>query len=181
MNTASRTWISIAVIAVTLLIALIWSLSFLADASDDADRAAADTALATHSAKRIESKRPIEMQTNSIEKLAAQLPHKLDDAMKVAEIEPENLDRISPQPPRRIGQGDFSETPMQLVFHQVSLRQLLQFVSSLTHDNPWLTVRDVHLTHASSVESSTSNAGWTIELTISYLSDAQSAGGASAN
>ena len=181
MNTARRTLFSLAVIALTLMIAVIWSLIYLADASDDADRAAADTLVAKSLVERIESRRPIGSLHHSAENYATQLPKRLDDAMRIAGIDPENLDRISPQPPRRIGQGDFSETPLQLVFHQISLQQLLQFVTALTHDNGWLTVRAVHLIHPTSAEPSTNSSGWNIELTISYLSDSQSASSASGN
>ena len=180
MISAIKTKLSIAVIALVMIIAAGWSLLAWSDASDDADRAASDLQ-ATHSLVReIISLQPASLKANTQGDPSTRLPKLIDDAMKSAEIEAEILDRISPQPARTIGQSSVSEIPMQLVFREISLHQLLTFVISLVHGNDWLCVRNVHLLHPQGIAGQGSNAQWNVEIILSYLTDQQKASGSTA-
>jgi hypothetical protein len=171
MMREKKSLFSILAIALTLLFAIAASLTYLASASDDADRASSDAAATRDLAQQILSRRPAGLRTNSSGQLASQLPRILDSAMKVAEIEPENLDRITPQPSRNVSPGGMLEIPTQLVFHQISLRQFVFFISDLGHENDRLIVSDLRLTQPDGVAPSAVNNMWNAEVTVFYLTD----------
>ena len=95
--------------------------------------------------------------------------------MKAADIDADNLTRISPQPARPfgdavIGSADgVKEMPVQLVFRQLQLRQLLTLLTTLLQSSNGLSIRNLHLSvPPDNVDSGTKTA-WNVELTISYL------------
>ncbi len=173
MTSKARTTFSISVLAVCVVVAVTWSFTALLDGSDDAARAAADYSTVQVSARHLEAARTAGGTSRTT---AAELPTKLDQAMKTAEIDSEDLVRITPQPPRRLGTTGLREMPSQLVFRQLTLAQVLTFITALSPAGSELTVRDLHLTLPGETVGTGTDAGWNVELTVSYVNESQPAG-----
>jgi hypothetical protein len=170
MITLNRTTLSMLVIAAVMLAGTLWALLFLSDAGDDADRAVSDLATTQRLVQHIQTSRPAVMNGDQPQ-LASQVPQLLDEAMKSAGIDSETLQRITPQASRRVGDGSQNEARLQLAFNPVSLRQVLLFLSAISRRSATFSVRDIHLSNAAGVTSGLIPAGWTTEITISYLTD----------
>ncbi len=159
------------VIAATLAGGLFACLSFWSDAADDANRAAADTRSARTLVAHIRALRPAAASAGSAGSLGSRLPRLIDTAIDAAGIDAEKqLTHITPQPPRRLEQGDLNEVPVQLVFHELSIRQILSFLTALTAGTPELTVRTIHLSY---------DSDWNMEITVSYLAPGRPGDGGS--
>ena len=83
----------------------------------------------------------------------------------------DQLVSIEPGTSSRIGETDYTRTPIYVRLNAVSLVQLVGFLYQLAIDNHALTTSDIELSPptAAPLDSSTSSEIWTADLTLSYL------------
>lgn len=164
-----RRWAWWAILAAfTVLIG--WSWKQLA-----ASRAAAETVAAdlqqcqvmADQIKRLSSgPQKASLEAHSIQGLA----RAIERSAKEARLPVESLTGINPQPSQRLGATPYREQPIRLMLRDVTIRQLVLFLDSLTQCETIMKVADLWL-YAPEADSNTTSAEdtWGAELTLTHF------------
>jgi hypothetical protein len=165
----SRRRLALAVIACALVLALGWSWLWLSSSRQRAEDAAADLSACRDSATRIESLRRRPVVAGSRDVQTTELSRRIESASSAAGMPDGGLDRIEPEPPRRVGETPYRETPTRVRLRHVTLRQLFAFLHSLAGDGnagPGLRLAALRLSAPRGEETGDQ---WSAEATLSYL------------
>ena len=158
-----------ATVAAGLLLALLWGYRRLSDSRDAAVAAASELAVARGRAARIDSLRRRPAVADLREARATDVTRRVEQAARAAEFPEDSLERIEPEPPRRVGDTAYKEVPTQLRLRRVTLRQVFAFLHKLAadgEDGPPLRVRSVRLSAPRGEEATEL---WAVDATLVYL------------
>ena len=115
------------------------------------------------------SKEPAKAQADALKQ--PDLAQRIEAACRSATVLPASVERISPESPRRLGDGPYKEVPTQVSLGKVTLRQVLFFLHALSNSaadgsGPGLRVESLRLSAPRGVESSDQ---WKAEMVLTYL------------
>jgi len=154
-------------IAAGLLAAVLgWCYGAMARARTTAQHAAADLVECRRMAAAIENRSRQPAKASEHEQLATETTGLIEAATRDADIEPRSLIRISPEPPRRLGDTVYKEKPTQVFLKDITLKQLVGLVHNLLASKNNLEVKALRLA-APRPDDTTDN--WTAELVLTYL------------
>lgn len=167
-------------IVVALLAAVAWCCMRLTDARASASAAAQDLADCRALAARIESLRRLPAVAGTAELGASDLSRQIEQAARVAEFPEDSVERIEPEPARRVGETNYREVATQVRLRHVTLRQVFTFLHALcsTADTPsmaanaagrsasGLRLRNIRLSAPRGEETADR---WTVESTLTYM------------
>lgn len=153
------------VIALAPVVALCWAGSYLSDARATAAGALMDRDKCRLAAAHIEdlNKNPGAKRSGPLDETGLQTRGQA--ALQQMGISLDHLVQIAPDVPRTVGKA-YKEVPSHVVLRDLSLRQLVGFLLSMTGEHSALLVRSLRLYAPHDTES---GAQWTAEVTLSYL------------
>lgn len=164
----------IATIGAALLVAVAWCYMQLAESRDSARAAAEELADCRELAGRIESLRQRPAVAGLREIGAGNLARRIQDAGTSAGFADGSIERIDPQPARRLGETDFREVPTDVRLRHVTLEQLFAFLHTLgTETSPSAGASPSSALHLRSIRISAPRGPdvgdlWTVETTLTY-------------
>jgi hypothetical protein len=186
-SAARQTRLGLATIAAGLVLALMWGYTRLSESRGAALEAAADLARCRQLAGRIEALRRRPAVADAREREANDLARRIERAAEEAEFPDGSIERIEPEPARRVGESPYKEKPTHVRLRKVTLRELFTFLHALSSDgtddvevsddggspaapppapSPGLRVRSIHL---SAPPGEQAPDGWTVEATLAHL------------
>jgi hypothetical protein len=173
-SAASKSRMMAGVIALALLAAVGWCSMRLANARASASLAGQDLADCSALAARIESLRRLPAVAGAAELGAADLSRQIEEAAKVADFPEGSVERIEPEPARRVGETNYSEVATQVRMRRLTLRQAFTFLHALCADarspasrsTSGLRLRSIRLSAPRGEENADR---WTVESTLSYM------------
>lgn len=95
-----------------------------------------------------------------------ELSSRLEAALAKADLAAEDLVRVSAETARRLGDTAYLERETQLTLRDVSLRQVIVFLTTLAAEGSGLSVSSIRLTASRGVGT---EGDWAAELAVSYL------------
>src|SRR5690349_11613987 len=101
-------------VAVAILGAVLWCYMRLSDARASASAAAQDLADCQTLATRITALRRLPAVAGTAELGASDLSRQIEQAAKRAEFPEDSIERIEPEPPRRVGETNYREVATQV-------------------------------------------------------------------
>ena len=159
----------LAATAAALVLAMLWGYRRLSDSRDAAIAAAAELAECQALSGRIESLRHRPAVADVREARATDVSRRVEQAARDAEFAEGSLERIEPEPPRRVGDTAYKEVPTQLRLRRVTLRQVFAFLHAVGNDGPGgppLRLKSVRLSAPRGEEATDL---WAVEATLVYL------------
>jgi hypothetical protein len=90
----------------------------------------------------------------------------IEKAAGEAGVPAENIERITPEMPRRIGDTAYKETPTRVHLRKISLQQLVTLTHALLSADAGLRADSIRLTSPRQAEGADQ---WTTELVLGYL------------
>jgi hypothetical protein len=157
------------VILCALVVAIVWSWLTLAASRQAAMDAAADVSLCRDAASRIEQLRGRPAVAGSREVQATELSRRIEGSARAAGMPDGGLDQIEPEPPRRVGDTPYRQTPTRVRLRHVTLQQLFAFLHALAAEDssgPGLRLEAIRLSAPRGEEA---GEQWTAEATLTYL------------
>ena len=164
-NATTRSRWMAATIAIALLVAVAWCYTRLADARASASAAAQDLADCRALAARIESLRRLPAVAGAAELGASDLTRQIERAAKLADFPEDSIERIEPEPARRVGETNYREVATQVRLRHVTLRQVFTFLHALCAADS-LQLRNIRLSAPRGEETADR---WTVESTLTYM------------
>lgn len=164
MKRRMRLWLTL--LGVLLVAAALWSHGQLARQRAAAVEALAQAAECQDMAARIERAGQRPTLSGDPERLAAEVVGRVEQAARQASIPAGSLLRISPEPPRRVGESAYKERPTLVLLREVSRRQLVQFLHGLEADQSGLRTQAIRL--AAPREDDARDL-WHADVTLTYL------------
>jgi len=160
-------------IAVALVAAVGWSYMQLAESRAAESVAAQDLVDCRAIASRIESLRQRPAVAGAQLLGAADLSRRIELAAAAANFADGSIERIEPEPARRIGETNYREVPTQVRLRRVTLQQVFTFLHALSATPPTadhnqqsiLSVSDIRLSAPRGEEA---GDRWTVESTLTY-------------
>ena len=156
----------VAVLAALLAIVVLWAYDGMAAQRAAARSAAAALASVREMAARITAYAQMPTVASDHERLAAQTTGLIESAARDARIDPSCLDRIMPEPPRRMGDTAYKEKPTHVLLKSVTLRQLTTLIHGVTAGPHGLAARSIRI---SAPRPEDTGPLWTAEVTLTYL------------
>jgi hypothetical protein len=178
---ASKARLMAGTIAIALLLAVGWCYVRLAGARASAAAAARDLADCRAQVARMDSLRRLPTVAGTAELGASDLSRQIEQAARVAEFPDDSVERIEPEPARRVGETNYSEVATQVRLRRVTLRQVFTFLHALCADAPaaasssatsaarppsGLRLRSIRLAAPRGEETADR---WTVESTLTYM------------
>lgn len=130
-------------------------------------------------ARQIEAHRATPQRVSEGEMELTFLARLIEHAADQAQVPRQSLDRIWPQPPRRVGKTAYQRKSTQLLVRDVSLPQAIMFLHGLATGPSPLSIDALRLsaprTATTTIASTAGNArpttaeAWTLEVTVSHL------------
>ena len=146
MNPIVRASLAMGVIACVLLGAMGWTYSYFVDCRRNAQLAAENYNACRQLAERIDSLQKKPSLAVSRDLQVTELSRRLEDALGKSDIATDDLARVTPEAPRRIGDTAYLERSTQVVLRNVTLRQVIVFLTSLAGEPSGLSVAGIRLT-----------------------------------
>jgi hypothetical protein len=166
-------------VAIALLLAVAWCYTRLAGARAYAFAAGQDVADCRALAARIESLRRLPTVAGAAELGASDISRQIEQAARAAEFPEDSVERIEPEPARRVGETNYREVATQVRLRRVTLRQVFTFLHALCADasasSPsasaarasfGLRLRSIRLSAPRGEEIADR---WTVESTLTYM------------
>jgi hypothetical protein len=155
-------------VLVLLCLAMVslWSWGRMTDQRRSAARAAEDLALSRATAGRIEQLRQRPSLGTSREP-HQELSRRIEQAAAAAQLGTGSLERIGSEQQRRLSDS-VAERSRPVFLRQVTLRQLMTFMHTLTEENPGLQIGSLRLSAPRGEEG---GELWRAEMTLSYWTD----------
>jgi len=162
-------------LAAALIAAALQAYGFMADRREAAIKARADMERCGRIAAIIEALRARPAVACEAERLAAETTGLTERAARSAGIAPGSLVRITPAPPRRVGESVYKEKPTQVLLKNVTLRQLVTMVHALGEADAGLQANSIRLTSPGRDDDGlpltrgVKGGLWTAEVVLTYL------------
>ena len=161
-----RRQILFAVLAVSLFIAAVWSYQSMADNRRTAFRARRGLERCQNLAAKIQTHRTRPSMASEHERLASETTGIIEHAARSAGISPASITRITPEPQRRVGDTVYKEKPTQVLFKNVTLKQIVATSHALAGGEKRLHPKSLRL--SAPRDEDTGNL-WTAEMVLTYL------------
>ena len=100
---------------------------------------------------------------------ATELSRRIEESARAAGVPDEGLDQIEPEPPRRVGDTAYRQTPTRVRLRRVTLAQLFSFLRALAVEDaagPGLQLEAIRLSAPRGEEI---GDRWSAEATLTYL------------
>jgi hypothetical protein len=173
ISPSNKTRLMVGTIAVGLFTAIGWSYSHLQDSSAAAAAAEQDVRECHALADQITTLRQKPAMADAEQLGNGDLSHRIEQAANTAGFSNGSVQRIEPQPSRRVDETNYIEVPTSISLQQVTLEQVFTFLHVLSNvptgaDFPAssaLKVRDIRL---SAPRGDENNNLWTVESTLIY-------------
>jgi len=165
----ARRQLAATLIISALLLALGWSWVTLCQSRQAATDAASDLSASRDAASRIEQLRRRPAVAGSREVQATELSRRIEESARAAGMPDGGLDQIEPEPPRRVGDTPYRQTPTRVRLRHVMLQQLFAFLRALAVEDasgPGLQLEAIRLSAPRGEEA---GEQWTAEATLTYL------------
>lgn len=166
MKRFSQAGVAVSIIAVVMIAGIVWSYFFWVDGCNAARSAASDFAACRRLAEQIEALKKKPSLAVSRELRVTELSSRLEAALAKADLAAEDLVRVSAETARRLGDTAYLERETQLTLRDVSLRQVIVFLTTLAAEGSGLSVSSIRLTASRGVGT---EGDWAAELAVSYL------------
>ncbi len=163
-----------ATVGAALLVAIGWCYAQMTDSRSSARVAVEELADCRELAGRIAILRQRPAVAGSREIGAANLARRIEDAATGAGFSNGSVERIDPQPPRRVGETDYREVPTDVRLRHVTLEQLFSFLHALgtqgssLDDASQLSALHVRNIRISAPRGPDAGDLWTVETTLTY-------------
>jgi len=161
-----RQTLLISVLAALLVVVVLWAYDGMTAQRAAARSAAGDLVSVREMASRITAYTQMPTVASDHERLAAQTTGLIESAARDARIDPSCLDRIMPEPPRRLGDSAYKEKPTHVLLKNVTLRQLTTLIHSVTAGPHGLAARSIRI---SAPRPEDTGPLWTAEVALTYL------------
>ncbi len=163
MRNQRRWWLPLGFgLLVTLLLASLFQALRAQSAVKDA---AENLTACRQSAERIRSLRTQPAQASLLARSSGEWARPIELAAKAAQLDPGQLLRIEPQPPRRLGQTVYQEQATHVELENASLKQVVVFLHAITAPKHGLGVKSLRL-RAPQRAAAASPEVWVVELTL---------------
>jgi hypothetical protein len=162
-----RKKILIGALSGALLVMAVWGYVYLS-AQRDADLAAqTDLIECRQMAAQIDQLNRQPSLVSEHEKQNAELHGMIEKAALAAGIVAPGPQLIAPDPPRRVGDTPYQESPTRVMLDGVTLRQLVSLILNVTRADPGLNTESLHL----SAPGGGGDTGdrWAADVVLSYL------------
>jgi len=166
MTAQRRKHLLLAVLVTLLAVLAGWAYGRYTVAKADAVRACADLAVCRSIASRIQGSRNKPNLAEAQELQLAVLARQVELAAKAALIAPDRVARIWPEPARRVEDTVYKEKPTQILLKDVSMRQIVVFLHTLTTSTSGLWAKSLRLSASRGPEIQDS---WSAEVVVTYL------------
>ncbi len=161
-----RSVIFFVVLAALLVGLVVWSHRFMAAQRSAAFAAREDARRCRQIATKIETLRRRPAMAADQERLSAETTGLTEQAARAAGITADKLARITPAPPRRLGETVYKEKPTQVLLKNVTLKQLVGMIHSLAGGQRGLHLKSIRLT---APRADDCGETWNAELVLTYL------------
>jgi hypothetical protein len=164
MKLPSRKTLEVALMLALLAGAAAWGLGWMLDRRQAAGDAGDDLATCQRLASEIGSVR----QKPTVVAGSAgvrELGEQIQAASRQANLGPDAIQGVFPQPSRRVGESVYVHKPTALALRSISLPQLAVFLYNLS-SQPGLTVSDLRLR---SPHGASADSAWDADVTVTYL------------
>jgi hypothetical protein len=159
MNRRMR--ILLLLLAVLLAGLAVWAWQDLSASRQAAETAWADLAACRSAAAKIQAYRRRPTLATDTERLASETTRLIEQAAKKAEISADDLQRISPESSRRIGDTVYREKPTQVL-----LRKVTVLVYDMVAGEAGFTARSLRLSAPREADGGNT---WSADLVVTYL------------
>lgn len=161
-----RTIVLIGLLAMGLIVTAMWSYGRLNESRSAATAAAADLATCGQLAAGINQLGRQPARAGSHEMQLNELTRRIERSAKSAQIPPDSLIRISPDPTSRIGDTSYQKKSTQVLFRQVTLRQIITFLHTVAAQDAGPQTTRIRLV---TPRDQKTGDRWTAETTLTYL------------
>ena len=161
-----RTILIVILLCHALGAAAVWSYSFMAAQRDAAAQACEDMADVRRMAGQIEAARQRPTLAAEHERVSDEVTGLIEQAAVKAGVPAGSLIRITPEPPSRLGDTVYKEKPTQVVFRNISLKQLVGLVHRLIGSDQQLEAKSIRITAPNPQDTGDL---WNAELVLTYL------------
>ncbi len=153
-------------LAACLLVVTLWFNGHLADSRAAARAAVDDAQQCARFVADIRSLRHQPSLAESQELQLQELTQRIETAAKRSRISLDSLVRIWPEPAKRVGDTSYKRKPTQVLFHRVTLPDLVGFLQQLSAQDAGPQVTRIRLTAPRGQEAGDQ---WSVEVTLTYL------------
>lgn len=164
MNRRITIWLGVLVTLLAIIGA--WSYGQLAEARRAGAAAAGDLEACRSLAGHIRRYRQQPARAAEFERASTETTAPIEQAAREAELRDGQLERITPKPPRRLGDSVYKEKPTEVQLRDVSLKQVYDLLSRLTAPQVGLSVRSIRLTAPRPEDT---EDRWNCEVELTYL------------
>jgi len=161
-----RLVILVAALGGLLAVSAAWSYAYMVSERNAALTAEADRDDCLRMARRGRELSTRPTLATERERLASEITGLIEKAAQTAGLTPESLSRITPEPPRRLGDTAYKEKPTQVFLKRVTLMQVVTLVHSLLEADAGLHANSIRLTVPREDEAA---GHWNAELVLTYL------------
>lgn len=166
MSRSRRQHVLVALLLAALAGWAIWGWGQFTDARARARAEAQAAAEVQQLAAAIESLRQRPSLVGERQLEAPELAQRIEQAMQQAGIPTENLERVTPEAPRRVGESDYQRLRTRVSLRRVRLDELIHCLHALTDEEPALTATALRLTAPRGEQISDR---WHVEFELSHL------------
>ena len=152
--------------AACLLVVTLWFSGYLADSRATAQAAIDDARQCARFVADIRNLRHQPSLAESQELQLQELTQRIESAAKQSRISLDSLVRIWPEPAKRVGDMPYKRKPTQVLFHRVTLPDLVGFLQHLSNQDAGPRVTRIRLTAPRGQEMGDQ---WSAEVTLTYL------------
>jgi len=153
-------------LALGLIVAVLWSYGQLRTSHAAAEMAATDLAACRRIVHRMQSLNTQPTMAHSRQIHLNELTRHIEQSTKNAQIAPDSLVRIWPDPAIRVGDSPYQKKSTQVLFRQVTLRQFITFLHHVAAQEGGPRATRIRLFTPRGIESGNR---WTAETTLTYL------------
>jgi hypothetical protein len=164
---ARRLFLITAILALPLAVG--WCALHLGASREAAAQAVADLASAQDIAGRIALLRQRPVVADAREAQGEDISRRIEEAAREAGVEETSLERIEPEPARRLGDTPYREKPTRLRLRHVTLQQLFQMLHALASEAPGSSVLRLSSFRLSAPHGEEAGDEWMVESTLSCL------------
>ncbi|MFA6135161.1 MAG: hypothetical protein WC869_14200 [Phycisphaerae bacterium] len=162
----SRAKLLTLLLASVLGVTAIWSYGQMASRREAALAAREDLHECRSTAARIETLRKRPAMAADRERQSGETASAIEMAAQSAGIASEQLLRISPEPPQRLGDSAYKEKPIAVTLRNIRLDQLVKMTFALESGELGLNTRNIRLNAAEATDGS---GLWSADVVMTYL------------
>ena len=161
-----RSTLTLSILVALPALTAIWAYRYMDSQRDDAITAQVDLNECVLIGRQIEQFGHRPTLATEQEQLSAETIGLIENAAKAAGISAESMARMTPEPPRRLGDTVYKEKPTQVLMRKITLKQLTALTYGLLSAETGLHARSIRVIAPRAEETGDL---WTAELVLTYL------------